>query len=810
MTVENISIDVKTNAAGAAHQLRSLSSALSGVRGAAKSVSSGGASKAVSSIGHAAKSATGFMGKLLSSIKRIAFYRLLRTAIKEITQAFQEGLKHAYAFSKAVGGDLAKALDSVSSAGAQMKNQMGAALGELLQTLQPIIEAIISLVTRLMAALSALFAALGGRLTYSLAEETADEWDKATGAAKKYKNTILGFDEINRLNDETGGGGGGGGSTGSFKDIDLPEWALKIKDLMDKLRDLFDIGKYMTAGGTLAEWLNDLIDSWDAYEAGRKLGEKINHVIDFAYGFLKKFNFEKFGGKIADFLNGAIKTINWNRLGRTLVRGFTGLFDFVIGFIKKIDTGAIATAISDFILGVFDEAVHWIGEHDWKEFGGIVSQKISDFLTNVKWGEIAKSASTFLSDAFNAIADFLDGVDWEQITTDAFNAFKEFVKNIDWDSIGQSAWHLFSSAFTAAGKVLRIVFNKLGIDAEGNVSAEEITDFLMKSVLPVGGAILGWKTAGLGGAAIGLAVGTVLSFEFQKYIEGSNGQIDYQDLMDKIIKVALPIAGAIIGWKLGGIGGAAIGLTLGIAVSLLFNNFVNAEGGFTWDTLSSAIFNSGVLPVAGAIIGWKLGGFSGGVIGLTLGASISLLVKDLGGVNGALDLTKILQAICKDVLPAALGATVGAAIGGMPGALIGMTIGVAISFFVSSTSWTGGWDIVGQMQQKMNAELYGVRMNADGGSMANDGTLFVAGEAGPEIVANMGSRTGVMNVDQMEAAVANGNMGVINAVYAMANMIVKAVNEIDPDITIDGESFADKMYNYNQNAAKRRGAAMVT
>jgi hypothetical protein len=71
-------------------------------------------------------------------------------------------------------------------------------------------------------------------------------------------------------------------------------------------------------------------------------------------------------------------------------------------------------------------------------------------------------------------------------------------------------------------------------------------------------------------------------------------------------------------------------------------------------------------------------------------------------------------------------------------------------------------------------------------------------------------RTGVTNVEQMEAAVANGNTNVVNAVYAMANMIVKAVNEIDPDITLDGQSLADKMYHYNKQAANRYGAAMVT
>ena len=236
MTVENISIQVKTNAGSAANQFRSLTSALNRVRGAGRSISSGGTSRAISHIGSAAKSATGFLGKLFSSIKRIAFYRMLRTFLRELTQAFQEGLKNAYHFSQVIGSTLAPALDRISSASGQMKNQMGAAFGELLQTIEPIIITIISLITQLMQALSALFAALGGRLTYMVADKTASSWDKAAGAAKQYKNTILGFDEINRLNDENGGGGGGVDASGMFELGELPPWAQWIQDHLDAIK----------------------------------------------------------------------------------------------------------------------------------------------------------------------------------------------------------------------------------------------------------------------------------------------------------------------------------------------------------------------------------------------------------------------------------------------------------------------------------------------------------------------------------------------------------------------------------------------
>ena len=66
------------------------------------------------------------LSALLNSLKRIAFYRIIRSAIKAITQAFKEGAENAYFFSQAVGGDLAQALDFLSTKTFTMKNQLGA------------------------------------------------------------------------------------------------------------------------------------------------------------------------------------------------------------------------------------------------------------------------------------------------------------------------------------------------------------------------------------------------------------------------------------------------------------------------------------------------------------------------------------------------------------------------------------------------------------------------------------------------------------------------------------------------------------
>ena len=223
MTVENLEIKVKaTGVTAAANRLISLADAVGRVENAMGTVSGSAgtqAAKSVEKVGKAAEKATKPMNNFLSSLKRIAFYRVIRGIIKSITQAFQEGLEKAYLFSAAASDVMdrrfAAAMDSMKSSANAMKVQLGSAFIALLTALQPIIETLINLVIKLADAISQFFAAFTGK-TYvkasKVAAQFADTMGRGGAAAKEWKNQLLGFDEINRLNEPSNGGGGGGGS----------------------------------------------------------------------------------------------------------------------------------------------------------------------------------------------------------------------------------------------------------------------------------------------------------------------------------------------------------------------------------------------------------------------------------------------------------------------------------------------------------------------------------------------------------------------------------------------------------------------
>lgn len=202
--------------------------------------------KGIGDVSKSASRANKPLGGFVNSLKRIAFYRILRGIIKNITQAFQEGLGWAYQFSSGVDGEgnrFATAMDRIKTAGSMMKAQLGSAFIGLLTTLQPVIVTLVNLVTRLADALSQIFAAFTGT-TYLKAAEVPQQWADAAGsagrAAKEWKNQLLGFDEINRL--EEPNKGSGGGVTGvdpsqMFSDSPIDDWAMKIRDWIEEIKE---------------------------------------------------------------------------------------------------------------------------------------------------------------------------------------------------------------------------------------------------------------------------------------------------------------------------------------------------------------------------------------------------------------------------------------------------------------------------------------------------------------------------------------------------------------------------------------------
>lgn len=433
--MNGVEFKIKVSADDAAKATQKLTSAMGGLNKTLKSTSTSKATTALSRFSasakkaarsilsmpfkRAAESAGGFatkLGSVVSSFKRVLFYRMVRTVIREIGDAFKYGVNNLYAWSNALGGEFAASMDSIATSFAYFKNSVGAAVAPLINALAPAIDFVIDKAVALLNVINQLFARLTGASYWTRATKQAQSYGGAVsdagGAAKEALRYLAPFDELNVLpSDSSGGGGGGGGGSGAgglFED--MVEFDQGIADFADQIRAAIEAGDWQGLGELLGGKLNELVDKIDWAGIGAKFGGFVNAVISTEYWTLKEINFTNIGSKIAEFFNNAIANIDFDIAGRLPVRKLTAIIDTIGGFLGTLDWASIGTAISDFLNGAISEGKEWFQGINWTDVGTKLFNAIYDFITNIKWGELAKNLWDLLVSAIKAATGISEGI----------------------------------------------------------------------------------------------------------------------------------------------------------------------------------------------------------------------------------------------------------------------------------------------------------------------------------------------------------------------------------------------------------------
>ncbi|MCD8201747.1 MAG: hypothetical protein LUD47_06770 [Clostridia bacterium] len=142
----------------------------------------------------AANSSRSKFDKFFKSLKRIATYRMIRWALKQITEALEEGIKNYAMYSDEFNDTMSELTSGLST----LKNSLGSAIAPLIESLAPVLNAIIDALIYAINGLTYFFALMSGSDSVTIATRQQEDYRDSIEETKK---SLMGFDEINALSD---------------------------------------------------------------------------------------------------------------------------------------------------------------------------------------------------------------------------------------------------------------------------------------------------------------------------------------------------------------------------------------------------------------------------------------------------------------------------------------------------------------------------------------------------------------------------------------------------------------------------------
>ena len=140
------------------------------------------------------KSSSAF-ARLGKSIGRVAFYRAIRTALKEIVQAAKEGLQNI----REVSPELNKSMNQLSLSATTLKNSFGALITPLVNILAPVFTEIADYIANYVNEMNEATAALEGQDTYvRILTSDTKEYQEQLEKASKAQGGLLSFDTFTK------------------------------------------------------------------------------------------------------------------------------------------------------------------------------------------------------------------------------------------------------------------------------------------------------------------------------------------------------------------------------------------------------------------------------------------------------------------------------------------------------------------------------------------------------------------------------------------------------------------------------------
>lgn len=345
-----------------------------------------------------------FKQNLTRITKYVLGFRSLFFLVRRLRKYLGEGIQNLVQFNNgnnAVNASITRLLSSLL----YLKNAWAAAFSPIITYVTSWLEALIDKMAVAGNAVARFIGALTGQtVVFNAVKVQAQDYastldnvgSSASGAAdkaKKLKDRLAAFDDLNVLGkdddtDGTGGGGGGGLADAYTPDPnDMFTIVEAQSELADKIKKAWEESGFFGIGHlisqSIAEWLGNI--DWENFkeEAGKlgmilgeffkglfgnpefwsNLGDAaaglLNGLIYAIKGFLDANAGTHYGKMIAEGFNNFLNNTDWKQAGLNLHDFCTGILTNIKEFFDTEDPKALASSIHDFLEGVNIADIIW-------------------------------------------------------------------------------------------------------------------------------------------------------------------------------------------------------------------------------------------------------------------------------------------------------------------------------------------------------------------------------------------------------------------------------------------------------------------
>ena len=729
----------------------------------------------------ATKSASGGLGGGLKNILKYAFgIRSLFALVNKLRSALVDGFKNLAQYSGETNNSISMLMSSLT----QLKNAFAAAFAPILNVIAPILNTLIQKIISVVNTFGQLTSALTGKTTYIKAKKVQQDYAKslnsnansaknAKKANEELKRTILSFDQINKMDDNSSSDSNSGiADTGGLSPSDMFETESipsKIKGIADMIKQAWKNADFTEIGAMVGNKLNAALNSipWDKIKntcnkiaksvatflngfletvdwklVGNTIAQGINTAFGMANTFAENFHWDSLGKAIGNGINGALGGLDWNLIQETVRNIATGITDTLNSFIQTTDWALVGQSFGNGINTILDFFHTAINNFDWTGAGTALADFVNNAVNTIDFVNLGQTISDGIKGVFDFGIAAIEGIDWWTIG----EKVRDGLAAIDWNGIADGFFELIGAAFGG----LSAFFGGLLSDAQ---------KYFQKKIEECGGNVVKGIFKGIKDAVVGIAE-WIKDHIFTPFMKGFTAAFGIHSPST----VMAEQGGYIID-----------GLLKGVKDNISkFLNYIKEIPGKVLKAIGNIknkVLQKGSDIVSGLKDGFneKVSTFTS-VLG-TLPETIRNAIPNLFDVG-----SNIIQNFANGFSS------------------------VHIPMPHIGWDWTGGSIRIGNFS--FSLPRFNLQWYAKGG-FPEMGQLFIANEAGPEMVGKMGNRNAVANNNQIVDGIKNGVFEAVLDAFNASGILERDDSEKEVTLEFTLKADSETLYKVVRKGKKK-------